>query len=226
MKILLVEDDAQLSQDLKHQLTAEGFDVDVAYDGQIAEKLFSRSQYDLFLFDVNIPFKNGYALVKSLRQQDISTPVILITAFGEIEDKLQGFEYGADDYITKPFYFKELLARIKVFLKRSQFLSQAANQILIADLIINRKTKQVVRAEQNIKLTAKEFDLLIFLAEAQGDIVSKKEILQKVWGTTYEANTNTVEVFINLLRNKIDKQFELKLIKTRVGFGYYLAETE
>src|SRR4051812_26716607 len=117
MKILLIEDDKNLSDDLKHQLLAEKFVVDTAYDGLVAERLISQNDYDCILLDVNIPGKNGYELSKSLRQRKITTPIVMITAYGEIEDKLLGFEGGADDYITKPFYFKELLARIRVFLK-------------------------------------------------------------------------------------------------------------
>lgn len=222
MRILLVEDDANLSEDLRAQLTMEHFEVDVAFDGLIAERLIQRNRYDCILLDVNIPGKNGYDLIKSIRYRQISTPVIMITAFGEIEDKLTGFESGADDYITKPFYFKELLARIKVFLKRSDLLPRENDVFSLENLAIDYNKKQVLRDSQVIKLTAREFELLKLLADAGGNPVSKKELLQKVWGTSFEANTNTIEVFINLLRNKIDKNFEPKLIKTRIGFGYYL----
>ena len=224
MKLLLVEDDASLSSDLKYQLEAEGFEVDAAFDGIIAEKLLNRVRYDCILLDANLPGKNGYELLQSCRRQQLATPVIMITAFGEIEDKLLGFESGADDYITKPFYFKELLARIKVFLKRSEHYTAATETLKIEDLSIDLKSKQVSRAGNIIKLTAREYELLRLLAEAEGSPVSKKDLLSKVWGTTFEGNTNTIEVFINLLRNKIDKHFEPNLIKTRIGFGYYLSK--
>lgn len=222
MKILLVEDDIQLTNDLKHQLQAERFEVDSAFDGQIADKLVSRNKYDCILLDVNIPAINGYDLAKSIREKQINAPIIMLTAFGEIEDKLHGFDSGADDYITKPFYFKELLARIKVFLKRSEQLSKENDTLVIDDLVIEPRKRQVTRNDVQIKLTAREYELLMILAEAKGTPVSKKELLSKVWGTSFEANTNTIEVFINLLRNKIDKNFGEKLIKTRTGFGYYL----
>jgi DNA-binding response OmpR family regulator len=224
MKILLVEDDINLSEDIRHQLVREKFEVDNAFDGIIAEKLIERNTYDCILLDVNIPGKNGYDLVKLIRERNIPSPVIMITAFGEIDDKLQGFDSGADDYITKPFFFKELLARIKVFLKRSEHYSKDSDEIVVGDLEIELKKREVKRNGQLIRLTAREFELLVMLAEAHGNPVSKKEILSKVWGSTFGANTNTIEVFINLLRNKIDKNFEPKLIKTRIGFGYYLAK--
>lgn len=224
MKLLLVEDDTSLSADLKYQLVGEGFEVDTAFDGTIAAKLISRNRYDCILLDANLPGKNGYDLLKDCRSQQIATPVIMITAFGEIEDKLLGFESGADDYITKPFYFKELLARIRVFLKRSERYDNDAEVFKIEDLVIDLKSKLVTRSGNLIKLTAREYELLRLLAEAEGNPVSKKDLLSKVWGTTFEGNTNTIEVFINLLRNKIDKHFEPKLIRTRIGFGYYLSK--
>ncbi len=224
MRILLVEDDINLSNDLKDQLSLEKFEVDTAFDSFIAEKLILRHQYDCILMDVNIPGKNGYELAKEIRRHQITTPIIMITAFGEIEDKLSGFDSGVDDYITKPFFFKELLARIKVFIKRSANTPAERNVIVIEDMIIDLVKREVSRKGQLIKLTAREYELLLILGEANGNTVSKKDLIAKVWGTTFEANTNTIEVFINLLRNKIDKQFEPKLIKTRIGFGYYLGK--
>ena len=223
-KLLLVEDDVKLSNDINRQLVFEGFEVDTAFDGLIGERLVQRNQYDCLLFDVNMPGKNGYALAESVRTMKKTTPIILLTAFGEIEDKLQGFDCGADDYITKPFYFKELLARIKVALKRSEHYSVENKSIIIADLVIDLVKKEVYRNGILIKLTAREFLLLQLLAEAQGRPVSKKELIKTVWGTSFEIHTNTIEVFINLLRNKIDRNFSLKLIKTRSGFGYYLGK--
>lgn len=224
MRILLIEDDIHLSGDLKHQFTHEGLDVDVAYDGIAAEKLALRNKYDCILLDVNIPGKNGYDFARSIRQRQIDTPIIMLTAFGEINDKLKGFDAGVDDYMTKPFYFKELLARVKVALKRSEQPGKEDQEILIDNLKIDIAGKMVYRGDVAIKLTAREFELLRLLAVAGGDPVSKKDLLAKVWGSSFEANTNTIEVFINLLRNKIDKNFEPKLIKTRIGFGYYLAK--
>lgn len=220
MRILLVEDDLNLSNDLKHQLLLEKFEVDAASDGIIAERLLSKEEYDCILLDVNIPGKNGYELTKDIRSRQIKTPVIMITAYGELEDKLQGFEGGADDYITKPFYFKELLARIHVFIKRSD--RYAVRNTSIADLVVNHEKKEVFRGDVPIKLTPREYEIINILMEANGNPISKKQLLRKVWGTTFEANSNTIEVFINMLRNKVDKNFEPKLIKTRIGYGYYM----
>lgn len=222
MRILLVEDDVNLSADLKHQLILEGFEVDDAFDGLLAERLALRGNYDCILLDINIPGKNGYELSKDLRAKQIKSPIIMITAYGEIEDKLYGFEGGADDYVTKPFYFKELLARIRVFIKRSEHFSYGGASANIADLTIDHNRKQVFRKGNLIKLTAREFEILKILQEANGNPISKKDLLCKVWGINFEANSNTIEVFINMLRNKIDKNYEPKLIKTRIGYGYYL----
>jgi DNA-binding response OmpR family regulator len=157
-----------------------------------------------------------------LREKQITTPIIMVTAYGEMEDKLYGFDGGADDYVTKPFYFKELLARIKVFLKRSEHYVPESGTTAVADLVVNHTKKQVSRNGEVIKLTAREYEIIKILAAEQGNPVSKKDLLRKVWGTTFEANSNTIEVFINMLRNKIDKNHEPKLIKTRIGYGYYL----
>jgi DNA-binding response OmpR family regulator len=224
MKILLVEDDMNLSNDLKLQFGTRNVDTDVAYDGVIAEKMIQRTVYDCILADINIPGKNGYELVQSIRAKQITTPIIMLTAFGEIEDKLLGFESGADDYITKPFFFEELLARMKVIIKRSQNISANSTLLTIEDLSIDLKKREVSRSGTPVKLTAREFEILVLLAEADGQTVSKKDILNKVWGSSFGTNTNTIEVFINLLRNKIDKNHSTKLIKTRIGFGYYLGK--
>jgi len=220
MKILLVEDDFNLSNDIKHQLLLEKFEVDTAYDGILAERLINRNQYDCILLDINIPGKNGYELTKEIRRRQLSTPIIMITAYGELEDKLNGFQEGVDDYVTKPFYFKELLARINVFLKRSDHYS--TKNSIIADLVVNHEKKQVFRKGIHIKLTPREYEIINILVEANGAPITKKQLLQIVWGTTFDASSNTIEVFINMLRNKIDKDFEPKLIKTRIGYGYYM----
>lgn len=224
MKILIVEDDVNLSRDLQWQFSAKDIESDVAYDGIIAEKMLQRNKYDCILADVNVPGKNGFELVKEMRQKQISTPVIMLTAFGEIEDKLQGFDNGADDYVTKPFFFDELHARMKVIIKRMQQLNGEREVITIDDLVIDMKKREVFRANTPVKLTAREFEILAMLGEADGQTLSKKEILNRVWGNSFGTNTNTIEVFINLLRNKIDKNYETKLIKTRIGFGYYLGK--
>lgn len=227
MKILLVEDDVNLITDLQKQLSNDGFLVDLSYDGLLAEKMILREEYDCILMDINIPGKNGLQLCRDIRNKGITAPVLMITSFGELDDKIQGFDSGADDYLTKPFFYKELLARIKVLTRRHQVGNHlSSNYIKIADLEIDGIKKKVYRGGNEIKLTAREFELLRTLALAEGTPVSKQSLLENVWGTVYGVNTNTIEVFINFLRNKIDKGYSPKLIHTRVGFGYYLSADE
>ncbi len=221
-KVLLLEDDINLSKETKHQLNINGYDVDTVFDGNIAERMILRNQYDIILADINVPGKNGYDLVKHIRSQQVTTPVIMITAFGEIDDKLTGFESGADDYITKPFYIKELLARMQVLLKRNNNAGKG-DVIKVEDLEINIRKREVSRGGTLVKLTSREYDILLLLAEAGGDVVPKNELIKRVWGSSISTNNNTIEVFINLLRGKIDKNFDVKLIKTKIGFGYYLS---
>lgn len=221
--ILLVEDDIRIAADLKSQLSSEGYNVEVLYDGLLAEKMIMRKAFHCIILDVNIPGKNGFDVCKSIRGQNISTPILMLTAFGEVDDKIQGFESGADDYLTKPFFFKELLARIKALLKRGAQLAEQPQKVTIADLTIDPTSKKVTRGGVLIKLTAREFDIISVLAAAKGNAVSKKELIQNIWGTMVQVNTNTIEVFINSLRNKIDKNQTPKVLHTRLGFGYYLS---
>jgi two-component system copper resistance phosphate regulon response regulator CusR len=221
-RILLAEDEPKLSQVIQEELTAAGYQTDVAFDGQIAEKLFSQHPYSLILLDVNLPYKNGLALCKEFRESNKSIPIIMLTALGEINDKVDAFNLGADDYIVKPFHFDELFARIKVFLKRAEGSKDGLADINIEDLNINFTTKTVTRKEIEIPLTAKEFALLALLAKNRGKVISKQEILEKVWDLSFDTGTNTIEVYISFLRNKIDKPFDEKMIHTKPGFGYFM----
>jgi two-component system, OmpR family, copper resistance phosphate regulon response regulator CusR len=223
-RILLAEDEPKLGQIIQEELTLQGYTTDVAYDGLVAEKLFQQHNYSLVLLDVNLPYKNGLALCKEFRESKKGIPIIMLTALGEIQDKLDAFNFGADDYIVKPFHFNELFARIKVFLKRTDTVAEQSEKITIADLEIDLLDKTVTRGTTTINLTAKEFALLAMLAKANGKVISKQEILEKVWGLTFDTGTNTIEVYISFLRNKIDKPFEVKLIHTKPGFGYFVKE--
>ena len=223
-RILLAEDEPRLGQVVQEELTKEGYITDVAYDGMIAEKLFQQHNYSLVLLDVQLPYKNGLALCKEFRSMKKNIPIIMLTSLGENQDKIDAFDLGADDYIVKPFHFNELFARIKVFLKRADLSSDGAEKIVVGDLEIDLIDKTVVKANTSISLTAKEFALLALLAKSKGKIISKTEILEKVWGLSFDTGTNTIEVYISFLRNKIDKQFDIKLIHTKPGFGYYLKE--
>ncbi len=223
-RILLAEDEPKLGQVIQDELNRQGYVTDVAYDGLVAEKLFKQHNYALILLDVNLPYKNGLALCKEFREAKKNIPIIMLTALGEIQDKMDAFNLGADDYIVKPFHFNELFARIKVFLKRTDPANELGEKISVADLEINLLEKTVTKANQIINLTAKEFALLTLLARSKGKVISKQEILEKVWGLSFDTGTNTIEVYISFLRNKLDKPFESKLIHTKPGFGYFLKE--
>ncbi len=221
-RILLAEDEAKLSFVIQEELNNHGYKTDVAYDGQVAEKLFSQHQYSLVLLDINLPYKNGLALCKEFRAANKNIPIIMLTALGELQDKIDAFGYGADDYIVKPFHFDELFARIKVSLKRTDSEESNIKFIDVEDLHIDFVTKTVTRGGGEIPLTAKEFSLLTLLASNRNKVISKHEILEKVWDLNFDTGTNTIEVYISFLRNKIDKKFETKLIHTKPGFGYYM----
>jgi len=224
-KILIAEDDVNIASDLKIRLQQEGFFVDTVFNGLLAEKLIVRNSYDCIVLDINMPGTDGLSVCKAVRDQGISTPILILTAFDEVEDKVTGFNSGADDYLTKPFFFQELLARIKALLKRRPLTYEATHIISIENLSIDSGTKKVTRNGENIKLTAREYEILVFLVSAKGNIISKRDFIEHIWGTRVEVNTNTIEVFINSLRNKIDKNYEPKLIHTRPGYGYFLSAT-
>ncbi len=221
-QILLAEDEPKLSQIIQEELTVHGYQTDVAYDGLIAEKMFKQHDYSLVILDVNLPYKNGLALCKEFRIVNRSIPIIMLTALGEVQDKVDAFNVGADDYIVKPFHFDELFARVKVLLKRADTGEQTVKKIEIDDLTIDFVMKTVTRGTLEIPLTAKEFALLALLAHNRGKVISKTEILEKVWDLNFDTGTNTIEVYISFLRNKIDKPFEEKLIQTKPGFGYFI----
>ncbi len=219
--ILLVEDEAKLGQVIKDELKRQGYQVEHAVDGRQAEQFFNSREYSVILLDVNLPYKSGLELCKQFRSSNRTVPIIMLTAIGQIHDKLEAFELGADDYIVKPFHFEELFARVKALLKRSDKLP-AEEKLVVEDLIIDFKNKSVTRGELKINLTAKEFTLLTLLARNRDRVISKQEILEKVWDLSFDTGTNTIEVYISFLRNKIDKPFEHKLIHTKPGFGYYI----
>ncbi|MBN9297900.1 MAG: response regulator transcription factor [Filimonas sp.] len=223
-RILLAEDEPKLSQVIQEELNRQGYQTDVAFDGAVAEKLFKQHSYSLVLLDINLPYKNGLALCKEFREHNKNVPIIMLTALGELQDKMDAFNLGADDYIVKPFHFDELFARIKVFLKRADAASEVGEKIAVGDMEIDMENKMVSRSGKNINLTAKEFALLVLLARNKGKVISKQEILEKVWELSFDTGTNTIEVYISFLRNKIDKPFETKLIHTKPGFGYYVRE--
>jgi DNA-binding response OmpR family regulator len=224
-RILIVEDEKRLADLLKAGLAEQGFEVDQAYDGYVGKTLAFKKEYDLIILDINLPLINGYDLCREIRSLNNDIPVIMLTAMASPENKLAGFDVGADDYILKPFEFKELLARVRVFLRRTTPSEKPEDNIIqIDDLVINSTRKTVYRKDILIELTAKEFTLLEYLARNKGKVVSRSEIAEKIWNLKFDTGTNYIDVYINYLRKKIDRDYENKLIHTRVGLGYVLKD--
>jgi DNA-binding response OmpR family regulator len=224
MNILLLEDDLILSAELCKFLESNEIICHKVFDGETFLREIKGKSYDLYLLDINVPKINGLDVCQTLRTFDKTTPIIILSAYGDITDKKDAFTRLADDYLVKPFQFEELLLRINSLLRRKvQTENVDLDIIRIDDLIINKTEQKVFRAGNEIALTLKEFQLLVYLAEAQGRTVSKQQITEHVWEHNFNTNTNTVEVYINFLRKKIDKDFKVKLIHTRSGFGYYLS---
>src|SRR5690554_949127 len=224
MKILVVEDESTLNKNISEALSAENFLVESAFDGYLAERFLMKNDFDCVIMDINLPQKNGYVLCKEFREFNTHTPVLMLTAFDELDDKIKGFDSGADDYLTKPFFMKELVLRVNSLIKRSR--NQKSNPtgeiIQVGDITINLNNKRVTLQNKEISLTPREYQILIKLSENIGEIISKKELVKEIWGTSIDINTNTIEVYINFLRNKIDKPFDRNFIRTKVGYGYYL----
>ncbi|MGE8342804.1 Transcriptional activator protein CopR [Flavobacterium sp. ACN2] len=226
MKILLLEDDFTLSKEISAFFTSKKFECIAYYDGSLLLKKYFPYEYDLIILDINVPGLNGIEVCKGIRKIDNKTPIIMLTAFSEIEDKLSSFDSGADDYLVKPFHFEELYARVQSLLRRKEVPQQIESKIAIKDLEIFEEDMKVFRSNEEIKLTPKEFKLILILAHAKGKVLSKQFIAEKLWDYHIETNQNTIEVYINFLRKKIDKDHEIKLIRTKVGYGYYLSDQE
>lgn len=224
-KILIVEDERKIADTLKFGLEEKGYHVEVAYDGNIGYRLFKSYKFNLIILDINLPGINGFELCKMMRKENPGIPIIMVTSLLTIDDKVEGYDSGADDYIVKPFEFKELLLKIRVLLKRTMFQQVPMGSILQADdLEMNLESKEVKRNGLKINLTAKEFQLLEFLLRHKNKVVSRADLAMNVWDIDFERNTNVIDVYISYLRNKIDKNFEHKLIQTQVGMGYILKE--
>lgn len=221
--ILIIEDDERIAQNISKGLREKGFETSIAFDGKIGLKMALNGSYDLILLDLNLPQMNGYQVCAEVRKRNAQIPIIMLTALGETEDKIDGFEQGADDYLVKPFDFRELLARINVFLKRRSSDGENNRNVLqVDDLVMNLDTKITTRNDEIIELTPKEFSLLEYLIKNQNRVVSKEEIAEKIWESNANKSYNVIEVYINFLRKKIDKDFDSKLIHTKTGMGYIL----
>ena len=223
MRILIVEDDRKVANFLKQGLKEELYAADVCHDGDEALYLAEVNQYDLIILDVMLPKKNGFEVCRELRGRSIHTPILMLTARGQIEDKVRGLQEGADDYLTKPFAFEELLARVQALLRRTQ--DYKANIMRVGDLELNPVSRKVTREGKAITLTGKEYALLEYLMRNKGRIITQSMIIEHVWDMNYEGMSNVVNVYINHLRDKIDKGFTVKYIQTVRGMGYRIDET-
>ncbi|RKR05534.1 DNA-binding response OmpR family regulator [Flavobacterium sp. 90] len=223
MKILIIEDDQRVAELIQRGLTEHGFIPTLAYDGLSGKKLALNNQYDLIITDIILPKLDGLDLCKEIRQIKPDLPIIMLTALGTTDDKVEGFDAGADDYLTKPFEMRELLVRIRSLLKRSNSTLNNIGFILkYADLEMNLQTKSLKRNNTEINLTPKEFKLLEYILQNPERVLSRTEIAEKVWDTHFDTGTNFIDVYINYLRKKIDKNFDKKLIHTRSGMGFIL----
>lgn len=222
MKVLLIEDEVKTAQSIRQGLEEHQCEVDVAYDGLIGFQLGSRSAHDLIITDLILPGMNGLDLCRNLRKVPVATPILMLTALGTTSDKIIGLDLGADDYLIKPFDFGELLARVRALTRRGGGGLLTSPLLRVADLELNPDTKQVRRSGQDIALTAKEFQLLEFFLRNQGRVISKVELAERFWDVAFDSGSNVIEVYINFLRKKIDRDFEVKLLHTQIGLGYVL----
>lgn len=225
-KILIIEDEPKVASFIKKGLEENQYEAEIAYDGTIGIKQALQNKYNAIILDINLPLINGYEVCKRIREHNTNIPILMLTALGTTEDKLTGFDCGADDYLLKPFEFRELLARIKALLKRYNTTKSVGNVLNIADLELNTDTKIVKRNNIAIDLTAKEFTLLEYLMRNRGRVISRSELAEKIWDITFDTGTNVIDVYINFLRKKIDKDHLNKLIHTHIGMGYILKESE
>ena len=225
MKLLLVEDDPKISCFIKIGLESNNFLVDVAYDSLIAEKFALSRKYDVMILDVVIPGISGFDLCKNIRNNNIMTPVLFLTSLDSLEDKLTGFNSGGDDYLVKPFSFEELLARLNALTRRNGDIT-VKQALKFADLEIDTSSRKVKRGGKDIILTATEYKILELFMENRGKVFDRVSIAERIWGFSFNSGTNIIDVHINSIRKKIDKDFNTKLIHTRKGFGYVLGEEE
>lgn len=223
MRILVVEDEKKVAGFIKKGLEEESYAVDVAYDGVEGEYLASTNDYDVIILDIMLPKKNGIDVVRDLRSKNIKTPVLLLTARDTVEDKVAGLNSGADDYLSKPFAFEELLARVRALMRRKDY---GLAELKFADLILDQATRKAKRGDTVIDLTSKEYGLLEYFLRNPNKVLTRTMIAEHVWDYTFDSDTNVIDVYVNHLRNKIDKEPFKKLIHTVRGIGYILKEGE
>jgi two-component system OmpR family response regulator len=225
MRILVVEDDVKISSFIAKGLKAAGYAVDQAYEGEEGLHMALTKPYDTAIIDIMLPKLDGLSLIEKMRKAKISTPVIILSAKGSIDDRVKGLQMGGDDYLTKPFAFSELLARVQALIRRASGLSEPT-RLTVGNLSINLLTREVTRGDKKIELQPIEFSLLEYLMRSAGRIVSKTMIMEHVWNYNFDPQTNVVEARICRLRDKIDRDFDKKLIQTVRGVGYVLKEAD
>lgn len=222
MEILIIEDDLRVAELIQRGLEEQAFKTILAYDGLSGKKLAEQHTYDLVITDIILPKMDGIDLCKEIKQSQPHLPIIMLTALGTTDDKVEGFDAGADDYLVKPFEMRELLARIRALLKRSSNSANTGSLLTYADLEMNLNTKVVKRGEKEIHLTPKEFNFLKYMLQNPERVLSRVEIAEKVWDTHFDTGTNFIDVYVNYLRKKIERDFDQKLIHTKPGMGFIL----
>lgn len=222
MRILVIEDEKDLNRIICKKLKVEGYSVDNCFDGEEALTYIDGASYDVIIMDIMIPKKNGYEVLKQMRKENNTTPVLFLTAKDTIEDRVKGLDLGADDYIVKPFHFEELMARIRAIIRRNH--GSVSNELKIANLVVDCGTRVVKRGGVEIELSAKEFAILEYMLQNQGIVLSREKIEEHIWNYDYQGASNMVDVYIRYLRIKLDKDFDTKLIHTVRGVGYVLKE--
>ena len=221
LQILLIEDEQRIAKLIKRGLEEQGFGITLAFDGLMGKKLALANHYDIIITDIILPNINGLDLCKEIRLQKPNIPILMLTALGTTDDKVEGFDAGADDYLVKPFELRELHVRIRALLKRNNTNNNLQGFILkYADLELNLHTKIVKRGNKEISLTPKELKLLEYMMQNPERVLNRTEIAENVWETTFDTGTNFIDVYINYLRKKIDKDFDAKLIHTKPGLGF------
>ncbi len=225
-QILIIEDEQKVARLIQLGLEEHSISSYIAFDGETGIKLFIEGVFDLIILDVNLPEMQGFEVAMRIRKIDKSVPILMLTAMSSLDDKLNGFESGADDYLVKPFDFAELLVRIKALFKRSEMRTESFHGAKVSDLEINFDTKIVKRAGKRIDLTAREHALLEYLIRNRGRVVSREKIAESVWDLDFDTGTNVIDVYVNFLRKKIDQDSSNKLIHTVIGMGYILREAD
>ncbi len=226
MRILIAEDERDLNNLLKKRLEKQKYSVDACFDGEEALDYLAAADYDAVILDIMMPKKNGLQVLQHIRNRKKNTPVLLLTARDSVEDRVAGLDAGADDYLIKPFAFEELLARIRVMLRKNSSAETKTNVVKIADLTVDLNTQKVYRGDKEISLSSREFSILRYLCMNKGIVLSRDKIEEHIWNYDYAGGSNVVDVYIRYLRKKIDEGFSPKLIHTVRGAGYVLREEE